>query len=226
MELNQTVTQTNDLMSNVLSIANNALEFGLKTILPDAIENDVIEIKDKFIHEGFTEGIQEVLDKLEDVGKSIAGIFTGKFETVEQIKRVVQKDGLLDGISDVMDKVLKKLLDNKKIDKKTYNLIKTGKKEILSSMENNLEGLYKEDTYSLDKLSEHCEEWKKQYKEKDYEGMSKTMTKIKQKLNQNKVVEETINKARSIENIQKYIKEKGNIENLSEEQKELIEKIS
>lgn len=225
MELIQNLTKNNEIITNILDAANNALETGLRAILPDAIEDDIIEIKDKFIQEGFTEGVKEVIDKIEDVGKSILGIFTGNFETIEQIRRVIKENGLLDGISDVIDTILKKLLDNNKITKNIYNLIKSGKKELLSSMENEIEGLYKQETYDLEKLNQDCETWKKQYEEKDYEGMEKTIKKIKQKLSKNKVIEETIKEARDIEQIQKYIEERGSIENLSENEKELIEKI-
>ena len=71
MELALTNTHENNISKTIANVANNALEFGLKAILPDFIEDDVIEIKDQFIQEGFTEGVQSVIDKLEDVGKSI-----------------------------------------------------------------------------------------------------------------------------------------------------------
>ena len=225
MDIELTNKQENNIKTTIVSIANNALEYGLRAILPDFIEDDVIEVKDKFIEEGFADGVQEVIDKLEDVGKSIVGVFTGEFETMEQVKRVIQKDGLLDGISDVIDTVLKKLLNKKKISKSTVNLIKTGKKEILNNIEKGIEHKYKETTYSLEKLSEYCNEWKQQYKEQNYEEMEKTMKKIKQQLTQKKIVEETINEARNLEKIQKFIKEKGNIENMSDLEKELLEKI-
>ena len=225
MELSQNLNKDYNIMENVLKVADKALETGLKILLPDFIEDDVIEIKDKFIQEGFIEGVKEIIEKLEDVGKSIIGIFTGEFETMEQVKRVIEKDGLLDGISDVLDKTLKKLVDNKKIDKNVYNVIKTGKKELLNNIEKGLEDLYQENQYNLEKLDSDCEEWKKQYQEKDYEGMEKTIKKIKKKLDNNKVVENTINKAREIENIQKYIQEKGSIDSLSAEEKELINKL-
>lgn len=223
IELNN--KKENNIKTTIVSIANNALEYGLRAILPDFIEDDIIEIKDKFIEEGFTDGVQEVIDKLEDMGKSIVGIFTGEFETMEQAKRVIQKNGLLDGISDVIDIVLKKLLNKKKINKSTFNLIKTGKKEILSNIEKGIEEEYKETTYSLEKLNEYCNEWKEQYKKQNYEEMEKIMKKIKQQLSQKKIVEETINEARNLEKIQKFIKEKGNIENIGDLEKELLEKI-
>lgn len=169
--------------------------------------------------------MQEVIDKLEDVGKSITGIFTGEFNNIDQVKRVIQKDGLLDGISDVIDLILKKLVNKKVITKSTSNIIKTGKKEILSTMENEIEELYKQTTYSVEKLSEYCNEWKTQYKQQKYEDMEKTMKKITNQLKKSSLVEETIKEARNLEKMQKYILEKGKPENLTQAEKELLEKI-
>ena len=64
MELALTNTHENNISKTIANVANNALEFGLKAILPDFIEDDVIEIKDQFIQEGFTEGVQSVIDKI------------------------------------------------------------------------------------------------------------------------------------------------------------------
>ena len=145
MELAETLAQAKNIKIDIGNLANTGLEFGLRTILPDFIEDDIIEIKDTFIEEGFIDGIQNIIDKAEDIGKSITGIFTGKFETVEQIKRLIQKDGILEYTSDIIDSILKKMLSKKIINKSTYNLIKTGKKEIINSLEDQLEGYYKTD---------------------------------------------------------------------------------
>ena len=225
MDIIENLQKTNDKAQGLYTIANTGLEIGLKAILPDFIEDDILDIKDKFVQEGFSKGIQEIINKGEDIGKSIQGIFTGKFETVEQIKRLVQTDGILDGASDIIDRVLKSLVNKKKISKSTYNLIKTGKKEILNSLENELEGYYKINEYSLENLSELCQEWKESYKREDYSEMEKNMKKIKQKLNKNLTIETIINEARNLEKIQKYIEEKGSLENLTENEKILIEKI-
>jgi len=225
LDIIENLQKTNDKAQGLYTIANTGLEIGLKAILPDFIEDDILDIKDKFVQEGFSKGIQEIINKGEDIGKSIQGIFTGKFETVEQIKRLVQTDGILDGASDIIDKVLKSLVNKKKISKSTYNLIKTGKKEILNSLENELEGYYKINEYSLENLSELCQEWKESYKREDYSEMEKNMKKIKQKLNKNLTIETIINEARNLEKIQKYIEEKGSLENLTENEKILLEKI-
>jgi len=223
MDIDQTIEKTNEI--NIQSIANIILDIGLKAVLPDFIEEDVIEIKDVFIQEGFLEGLQEILDKLEDIGKSITGIFTGNFDTIEQIKRLIKTDGLLDGVSELIDKITKDLLKKNKISKNTYNLIKSGKKEILKILESELKSTYSIDTSSIEKIEEYCNDWKESYDRKDYKSMKKDLNKIKTKLKKNKLIEETINKARNIEKIQEYIDKKGSIENLSNEEKSLLEKI-
>ena len=77
----------------------------------------------------------------------------------------------------------------------------------------------------MEKLEEYCQEWQQKYKEKDYSGMEKAAQKIRTKLKQTQIVEEMINKARNVEKIQKYIKENGNIDSLTDVEKELLEKI-
>lgn len=225
MELAETLAQAKNIKIDIGNLANTGLEFGLRTILPDFIEDDIIEIKDTFIEEGFIDGIQNIIDKAEDIGKSITGIFTGKFETVEQIKRLIQKDGILEYTSDIIDSILKKMLSKKIINKSTYNLIKTGKKEIINSLEDQLEGYYKTDKYSIEDLEKYCNEWKESFKQKDYQSMENTMKKINRRLEKNKILEKTIEEARNIKKIQEYISKKGSIDNLSEKEKELLEKI-
>ena len=117
------------------------------------------------------------------------------------------------------------MLSKKIINKSTYNLIKTGKKEIINSLEDQLEEYYKTDEYSIEDLEKYCNDWKESFKQKDYQSMENTMKKINRRLEKNKILEKTIEEARNIEKIQEYISKKGSIDNLSEKEKELLEKI-
>ena len=67
MELAETLAQSKNIKIDIGNLANTGLEFGLRTILPDFIEDDIIEIKDTFIEEGFIDGIQNIIDKAEDI---------------------------------------------------------------------------------------------------------------------------------------------------------------
>ena len=226
MELENTAQIPISINIDIPKIANKALDFGLKTVLPDFIEDEVIQIKDAFIKEGFIAGLEEAKQQIDEVWKSVKGIFTGEFDNIGQIKKLVQKDGILDTASTLVDKITKKLLDNKIITKQTYNIIKTGKKEIINALEEELNKYYKIDEYDIEKLEKQIQEWKESYQNGDYEAMEKNSEKISQTLQKSKTIEKTINKARNIEKLQKYIQEKGSIEKLTKEEKKLLETIT
>ncbi len=211
---------------DISKLANNALDFGLRAALPDFIEDDVIEIKNAFVKEGFISGIEETLKKIEDIVNSIKGLFKGEFESVEQVKRLIQKNGILDAASSLIDTISKKLLEKDIIDKTAYNMIKSGKNEILSSLETQLKKYYKEDEYSIEKLSQSCEEWKEELKKENYEGMKKSINKVKQRLEQSLIVENTIKEARNIEKMEKYIEKNGSLDSLTESQKNLLKSLT
>lgn len=205
--------------------ANAALDLGLKAILPDFIENDIIEIKDAFIQNGFVAGLEESKEKAEEVYKSIKGIFSGDFDSVGEIKRLIQKNGILDTASMLVDKITKILVDKKIITKSTYNLIKAGKKEILEVLGGELNNYYKIDEYDLEKLQTQIQDWKESYKNNDYESMEKNAKKITQTLEKSNALEKILNQARTIEKAQKYIIQKVTIENLTKNEKKIIESI-
>ena len=69
-------------------------------------------------------------------------------------------------------------------------------------------------------------EWKEQLKKEDYEGMKKSINRIKQRLEESVIVERIIKEARDIEKIEKYIEKKGSIENLTDSQKELLKSLT
>ena len=55
--------ENNFFQSNLGQAINSAVDIGLKAILPNFIEDDIIEIKDAFIEEGFLEAIDTAIDK-------------------------------------------------------------------------------------------------------------------------------------------------------------------
>lgn len=226
MELINEIKKDINIDLKLPEMLDNALDIGLRAILPDFIEEDVIEIKNAFIQEGFIAGIEQIVKKIEDIINSIKSLFKGEFEDVDQIKKLVQKNGILSAGSSLIDTISKQLLDKKIISKKIYNMIKTGKNEILKALESELLKYYKEDENSLEKLKEDCQEWKENYTNKDYSKMKETMNKISKKIEQNKLIENIIKEARNIEKIEKYIEKSGSIENLSDNQKKFIENLT
>ena len=100
--------QKNFLETTLGKTVNTGLDIGLRVLLPDIIEDQVIDIKDTIIKEGFGEGVKKAIDSVIDLGKSALGIVTGNFENVSQVQTAVKNGGIIDGISGVLDFVLDK----------------------------------------------------------------------------------------------------------------------
>ncbi len=63
--------QKSFLESNLGQVINGGINLGLKAILPDVIEDEIIEIKDSIITDGFSAGIKTAIDNVVDMGKSV-----------------------------------------------------------------------------------------------------------------------------------------------------------
>lgn len=193
-------------------------------ILPDLIEDQVIQIKDVMMSQGFKEGITTAIDSAIDLGKSAIGIVTGKFENITQAHSAVKKGGILDGVSSVIDNVLKSSKKSGLINTKVSNLIKKGKNAIISSVENNIEEEFLGQIKDVEKVGKYINNWNQYYEKKDFEGMEREYIKIKNQLEEIMPLDNTIKEARKIENIHQLIKNKNSFD-LSEEEKQLAQKL-
>ena len=220
----QEVTYENQksfLETNLGQVINGGIDLGLKALLPDIIEDEVIEIKDSIITDGFSAGIKTAINNVVDMGKGILGIFTGKFENMSQVKSVIEKGGLIDSISDVLDWGINKAKENDLIEKNTANLIKKGKNTILNTVNNNIENNLTSQMESVEKVDKYIEKWNEYYKEQDFTNMEKQYNKLENELEKIMPLENTITKARVVENLHNLIKNNGKNFNLSEEEKAL-----
>ena len=64
-------SQKSFLESNLGEVINGGINLVLKAILPDIIEDEIIEIKDSIITDGFSAGIKTAIDNVVDMGKSV-----------------------------------------------------------------------------------------------------------------------------------------------------------
>ena len=106
---------------------NAGIDIAMKALLPDFIEDQIIEVKDVLLSEGLKDGIKTLIDSAVDLGKSTLGIFTGKFENISQVETVVKNGGILDGISGLVDKVIDKAASKDLINNTVAKLLKKGK---------------------------------------------------------------------------------------------------
>ena len=223
VEQEVTVENQNTFLQTTLGkTINTAIDVGLRGILPDVIEEQIIEIKEVLLKNGLKEGINTAIKSAIDLGKSALGIITGKFENLSQAHTAVKKGGIIDGISEVIDNVLESSAKNELISKTTGKLIKKGKNAILDTISSNIEEKFMQEINSLEKVSKYISNWKNYYNVKNLEGMEKEYKKLKNQMNTIMALESTISEAKKIENIHNLLKNKGVNYELSEEEKELI----
>lgn len=224
--LNLEKNENNFLNSTLGKVVNNAIDIGIRYILPDLIEEEAIDIKDSLIKNGLKEGVQTAIDNAVTLGKSAIGIVTGNFENISQIKKAVDQGGLIDSVSEVIDFATNKAQKAGIIDRNISFLIKTGKNSILNNVSSSIEKELNNQQNNIEKLEKYSENWKKYYENQDFEGMVKEYNKMKEKLKEIIPVEETIKKARTIETIHNLIKNNGKEFNLTKDQLELVEKLN
>lgn len=217
--------QKNFLETNIGKVVNVALDTGIRALLPDIIEEQIIDVKNEIINNGFKAGVKEAISSAIDLGKSISGVFTGKFENITQAQNVIKNGGIIDGISKSLDYALNMLSKSGKIPNTITSIIKSGKNAILDNISSNIEKTFDNQINSIEKINKYSQNWKSYYKQKDFNGMEKEYKKLKREIKEILPLENTIKEARNIENIHTLVKNKGGKFDLSKEEIELAEKL-
>ena len=106
--------QISFLQTSIGKAVNTGLNIGIRYLLPDVIENEIIEIKDTLIRDGIKEGVQTAIDSAVNLGKSALGIITGNFENIQQMQTAVKSGGIIDSISDVINSTINKVVERDK----------------------------------------------------------------------------------------------------------------
>ena len=218
-------TQKNFLETTLGQTINTAVDMGIRAILPDFIDDQIIKLKDNLLNYGLKDGIKESIDDAFNLGKSAIGIFTGNFESISQMQNAVQSGGLIDRISSLLDTVVDKVKDAGLINRTVANAIAQGKDIILSNLESNIASTFNKQYEAIDNINRFIGNWKEYFENKDFSGMEKEYKKIEIQLKNIAPIENTINDAKSIQLLHNLIKNNGQDFNLSKEQLELAEKL-
>ena len=149
--------QRNFLQTNIGRAVNTGINVGIRYLLPDIIEDQVIEIKDSFLQNGLKEGIQTAVDASINFGKSALGIVTGKFESVEQMQTAVKSGGIIESISNVINYTINKFVEKGNIPTSIGNTIKNGKDAILNNITQNIENEFKNQISNIKKINKYTE---------------------------------------------------------------------
>jgi len=229
IEINQNIvnenTQKNFLESTLGKTINTAVDIGIRALLPDFIDEQIINIKDNLLNYGLKDGITKTIDDAIDLGKSTIGLITGKFENINQMQSAIKSGGLIDGISTLLDTVVNQVSKAGLINTNTARTIKQGKNVILNNIENNIESTFSKQYTSIENTNKYIENWKNYYENKNFEGMEKEFKKLQKELKELVPLEKTINDAKTVENLHNLIKNNGQNFELTNEQIELSKKL-
>lgn len=225
MNLDLENKQNEFLNSTLWKTINNGIDIGLRYLLPDLVEDEIINLKDNLINYGLKDGIKKSINSVIETGKEAIGIISGNFENIGQIQKVIKNGGLIDKIDNFLDKTLDKAINSGKINQTIGKIVKTGKSSILSSVERNIESTLNSQVENSKNIEKYMNNWKKYFNDRNFSGMEKEYTKLEKELKSLVPIETTIKNARYIENIHKLIKNNGQNFELSERELELANKI-
>ena len=223
--LNVENEQQNFLETTLGKTINAAVDIGIRTLLPDFIDEQVINIKDNLLEYGLKDGITKTIDDAINLGKSAIGIFTGNFENISQMQSAVESGGLIDGISSLLDTVVDKVNDAGLINNTVASKIKQGKDVILNNVESNIENTFNKQYEAIENIDDYISSWKNSFEKQDFDTMEKEYEKLEKQMNDIAPIAKTIEEAKTIEVLHNLIKNNGQDFNLSKEQLELVEKL-
>ena len=217
--------QKNFLETTLGKTINTGIDIGIRAILPDYIEEQIIDLKDNLIKYGLKEGIKKSIDDTINIGKSAIGIVSGNFENIAQMQEAIKNGGIIDNVSSLLDSVINKVQSNGLINSTVARTIKQGKNSILNNVEKNIENTFNNQIKALNYTEKYINNWKSYFENKDFNGMEKEYKKIEKEINNLAPIEKMLNEARTVENLHNLIKNNGQDFNLTQDQIELAEKL-
>ena len=220
-ELQITKDQKNFLETTLWKVVDAGLNTGIRALLPDLIENEVITVKNEIVKNGFKAGAKQAINSAIDMGKSLLGIVTGNFETITQAQNAIKSGGIIDGISNVLDYSIDKATKKNVINQEIGNIIKKSKNVVLNTIEANIEEKFKNQQSSIEIINSCSENWKNCFNNQDFKGMDKEYKIIKENFKELLPLEKTIKQVRELENVHLLIKNNGKNFNISNEELEL-----
>ena len=230
MEINNNINlekSNNNFLNNIFGkTINTAIDIGLRAILPDLIENQIIDIKNSLLENGLKSGINTAINSAVDFGKSAAGIVTGNFENINQVKIAIGNGGIVDSVSNVLDKVINTVYQKGYIDKNIKNLIKNGKNVLLKNVSDNIKNQLDEQTNEVEKLEKYLDNWKDSYNKKDFLNMEKIYNKIEKQSEKIIPLENIINETKQIKALHNLIKNNGQNFEITKEEERLAKNLA
>lgn len=239
MELLDNIGKTINNMSNSLSefqakfmestlykSVNKGVDFGIRLLLPEFIEEDVINLKDSIMENGLIHGVKDVVSSAIDMGKDIYRMTTNNFKTIEQMENIIDKSGTISKISDFLDLAIDTVKSIGLIDNNVKTVLKSGKNAILNNIKNNISDEFSNQSKYLKQAEKYASKWQEAYDAQDLEAMKNAFDKLEEYIEETVPLEETMNVYNEIKTMQELLENNGGNFNLSENEMELVEALS
>jgi len=199
---------------------NLALDVGLQMLLPDGIEDAVIGVKNTILKEGVSGAIGNVID----IGKRALGMQTENMQNISEVKSVIEKGGIINEASKLVDTLLKNAEKNNMISTDAIKAIKSGKNILVDNIKMNIQNTLEWQDIKVEDLNKYCKDWTSAYKAQNLTKMESEFNKIQKTMEIIVPLENCIKKAKEIENLHNVIKSKGSFE-LTEDELNLTKKL-
>lgn len=213
--------QQNNAISEILNnVINWSIDEGIRYILPDSIENEVIKVKNDILNGKMQQKITGAIENIINFGKEKINNEKKEISNVEDIEKILKSPDTIKVLSETIEKILEgKNLNN--IGSKDLN----DKSLISKNIEDNLNSELEKQINSINKIENYKVEWYKNFDNKDFEAMNKTYKNIKKEFKNIIPLENNIKEIRKIENLNELVKSKGGDFNITKEELELANKL-
>ena len=213
MKNNEISKNQNDFIGNMFKNAINfGVDLGLKSLLPDLIEDQVIDIKNSILEGGFKEGVNTLMKKVNEFKNSITGIFTGNFNNIQEINTATKQGGIIKTVSKGLSKGIDTGVKSGIIPKSIGGILKAGKTTMLNEFNNSLESQMRKEIQKFDTLNDLNKKWYDALDQRDFDKMTKYTEKISTLSKDLVKFSNIINETKKIEELHNFIKENNSFD--------------
>jgi hypothetical protein len=210
---NEISKNQNDFIGNMFKNAINfGIDLGLKSLLPDLIEDQVIDIKNSILEGGFKEGVNTLMKKVNEFKNSITGIFTGNFNNIQEINTATKQGGIIKTVSKGLSKGIDTGVKSGIIPKSIGGILKAGKTTMLNEFSNSLESQMRKEIQKFDILNDLNKKWYDALDQRDFDKMTKYTEKISVLSKDLVKFSNIINETKKIEELHNFIKENNSFD--------------
>lgn len=213
IKTNEISKNQNNFIGNMFKNAINfGVDLGLKSLLPDLIEDQVIDIKNSILEGGFKEGVNTLMKKVNEFKNSINGIFTGNFNNIQEINTATKQGGIIKTVSKGLSKGIDAGVKSGIIPKSIGGILKAGKTTMLNEFSNSLESQMRKEIQKFDTLNDLNKKWYDALDQRDFDKMTKYTEKISALSKDLVKFSNIINETKKIEELHNFIKENNSFD--------------